>query len=311
MKNTNSVRGHVSLAIIVSVMMLSAARSARAGVDFDRGVDVGSFIKKAAASDIGAPEAAMSPTAEIKTGVKSGCIFGEVTTKLHLVAQTAKSQLFVFADTEPLFREFVDMWTPILVKFNLKPTAVEYKDTFGTLSYGSADGAVIRDFMAEKLRYNALDPADMAKLRDELISALEKAGLTPVASLNLKNELFRPVTFNIYYLTKPEEDPDHEIRLRHLVNGDGEDLDFDIIAGAVWIVKKDAPFSLVYIGKELGFHGGWSDTEEGAKTKLEEYRKFLKENGQEFIGSRIIKLDKPYVSGDITVNYIVNTYFFR
>ncbi|MCX5784221.1 MAG: hypothetical protein NTX59_00875 [Elusimicrobia bacterium] len=53
MKNNNSVRGYVLLA----VMVLSAGQSASAGVNFDQGVDVGSFIKEAAASDIKAPEA--------------------------------------------------------------------------------------------------------------------------------------------------------------------------------------------------------------------------------------------------------------
>ncbi len=251
------------------------------------------------------------PGAGVRTGENSGCYYGVITSKLHLLARTAKSQLYVFADTEPLFREFVDLWTPILERSGLRPTGAAYKDTFGTLDYRSADGLVLRDFMAENLRYNALDPAEVEKVRGELLSGLEKAGLTPVASFSLDNELFRPRTFNIYYLTKPSEDPAHEVRLRQLVNNDGGALDLDLLAGAVRIVREDAPFSLVYIGKELGFHGGWSDTEAGAKIKLAEYKKFLIENGAEFIGAKIIKLDKPYISGDITINYLVNSYFYQ
>jgi len=251
-----------------------------------------------------------APGAGLRLNNSSGCYYGTITTKLHLLARTAKSQLFVFADTEPLFREFTDLWTPILERAGLTPAGAVYKDTFGTLDYRSADGSVLRDFIAEDLRYNALDPADMEDVRAELLSGLEKAGLTPAASLTLDNELFRPRTFNIYYLTKPAEDPAHEVRLRQLVNADGEALDLELVSGAVRLVREDAPFSLVYIGRELGFHGGWSDTEAGAKAKLEEYKKFLIENGAEFIGAKIIKLDKPYVSGDITVNYLVNTYFF-
>ncbi len=252
-----------------------------------------------------------APGAGVRIGKSGGCYYGMITTKLHLLARTSKSQLFVFADTEPQFREFTDMWTPILERAGLTPAGAAYKDTFGTLDYRSADGSVLRDFLGEHLRYNALNPADMEDVRAELLSGLEKAGLSPAASLILDSELFRPKTFNIYYLTKPAEDPAHEVRLRQLVNEDGEALDLDLVAGAVRIVREDAPFSLVYIGRELGFHGGWSDTEEGANAKLKEYKKFLIENGAEFIGAKIIKLDKPYVSGDITVNYIVNTYFFR
>ncbi len=57
MKNTNSVRGYVSLAVLAAVMVLSSGQSASAGVNFDRGVDVGSFIKEAAIFDAKAPEA--------------------------------------------------------------------------------------------------------------------------------------------------------------------------------------------------------------------------------------------------------------
>ena len=269
-------------------------------IDFDGNKSAGIL------GDIAMP-AMPTPAAEAQTGVKCGHISGEIT-QLHLLAQTVKSMLFTYADTEPLFKEFVAMWTPILEKFSLKPAGAEYKDTLGTLKYQSANGMVVRDFIADKLNYNALDPAEMKKLQHELLEPLEKAGMTPVASFNIKNDAFRP-TFNIYYLTKPDENPDHEIRLRHLMNGD--DIDFDIVANAVQIVKKNAPYSLVYIGKELGFKTKWSDTEEGAKTKLLEYKKFLKENDMEFIGSKIVKLDPPFVSGDITINYIVNMYFFQ
>ncbi len=252
-------------------------------------------------------QAMPAPAAEAASGPKCGHVSGEIT-KLNLLAQTSKSTLFTYADTEPLFKEFVDMWTPILNKFDLKPAGVEYKNRLGMLRYESANGMVVRDFMVDKLHYNALDAADMGKLQHELLEPLEKAGMTPVASFNIKHAIFRP-TFNIYYLTKPNENPDHEIRLRQLMNGD--DIDFDVIAGAVQIVKKDASFSLVYIGKQLGFKTKWSATEEGVKTKLEEYKKFLKENNKEFIGSKIVKLDQPYTAGDLVINYVVNMYFFQ
>ena len=251
-----------------------------------------------------------APGAGVRAGENSGCFYGVITSKLHLLALTAKSQIFVFADAAPLFREFVNMWTPILERSGLNPVGAAYKDTLGKLDYHAADGRVLRDFIGEHLHYTTLDPADVEKVKGELLSGLERAGLTPAASFIIDNKLFRARTFNVYYLTKPEEVPAHEVRLRQLVNGDGEAIDFDLLAGAVRIVREDAQFSLVYIGKELGRHRGWSDTEEGAKVKLEEHKQFLKENKQEFIGSRIVKLDKPYACGEITVSYLVNSYFY-
>jgi len=249
-----------------------------------------------------------APAAEVKARLKCGHVSGEIT-KLHLLAEAAKSQLFTYAENEAEFNEFKAMWQPILEKFGMKVTGSEYEDKYGTLKYESPDGRVVRAFMAEKLHYNALDPAEVAKLQHELLEPLEKAGMTPIASFTIKNEVFRP-TFNIYYLTQPNENPDHEIRLRQFMDG-GDDIDFDMVAGAVQIVKKDASFSMAYIGKTLGFKNKWSETEEGVKVKLAEYKKFLKENNMEFIGSRIAKLDPPYVSGNIIINYIVDMYFFQ
>jgi len=247
------------------------------------------------------------PAAEVRAGAKCNHVSGEIT-KLHLLAQTGKSVLFTYADTEPLFNEFVTMWKPILEKFSLKPTTTEYKNSFGKLNYESADGLVVRDFMAEKLHYDALNAAEVSKLQHALLEPLEQAGMTPIASFTIKHEAFRP-TFNIYYLTKPNENPDHEVQLRQLMNGD--DIDFDLLADSVKIVKQDTSFSMVYIGKLVGFKSKWSDTEAGINTKLADYKKFLKDNNKEFIASRIVKLDKPEVIGDITINYYVNVYFFQ
>lgn len=247
------------------------------------------------------------PAAALKPEAKCGHVEGEIT-KLHLLAMTAKSMLYTHADNEALFNEFTAMWTPILVKFSFKPGAAEYAKDLGTLKYDSADGRVIRDFMADQLNYNALDPAEMRKLQHELLEPLEKAGMTPIASFNIKNDILRP-TFNIYYLTTPNENPEHEIRLRQLKIGD--DLDFDILANAgLQFVKKDTAFSVAYIGKALGFKSFISSSEEALQTKLENYKKFLKERNKEFIAARIIKID-PYPVGNITYNYSVNIYFYQ
>lgn len=242
-----------------------------------------------------------------KQAARCGHVSGEIT-KLHLLAQAGKSQIYSYADNEAQYNEFKAMWTPILEKFGLKIVSSEFKNNYGVIKYESPDGRVIREFMGEKMNYNALDPADMKKVQHELLEPLEQAGMTPVAAFMIKNEILRP-TFNVYYLTKPEEDQAREVQLRQLKNGD--DIDFDLLQNAVTFVKKDASFSLVYIGRELGFKTKLAADEAGIAAKLADYKKFLAENKKEFIASKTYKLDKPIEFTDIKFNYYVNIYFFQ
>ena len=251
-----------------------------------------------------------APVLQMNAGPKCGHVTGEVAAKLHLLAQTAKSQLFTFAKTEAEFKEFTDMWTPILAKFDMKVIARNFdpKTGFGTLQYVSADGSVVRDFMAEDMNYDALSSTTIAKLQHELLEPLEQAGMTPVAVLDIKNPIFRP-TFKVYYLTKPEENHDKEVQLRQLKNG--EDIDFDLLAGAVNIVKKDSSFSMVYIGRLLGSKSKLATDELAATMSIAKYKEFLAENKKEFIASRTFKLDEPFTVGANTYKYAFNVYFFQ
>jgi ASC-1-like (ASCH) protein len=272
------------------------------------------------ASVVNAAELAYVPAGAIQTlkievpapvletaAVKCGHVSGEIT-KLHLLAQAGRSQLFTYAENEAQFKEFTAMWQPILEKFGMKVTGTEYKDKFGIMTYSSPDGRVVRSFLAEKLHYDALNAAGVQKLQHELLEPLEQAGMTPIASFNIKHEAFRP-TFNIYYLTKPEADQARELQLRQLMNGD--DIDFDLLKDAVQTVKQDTSFSLVYIGRELGFKSKLAADEAGINAKLADYKKFLAENKKDFIAARTYKLDAPieYTGGKF--NYVVNMYFFQ
>ncbi len=239
---------------------------------------------------------------------KCGHVSGEIT-QLHLLAQTAKSLLFTYADTEALFNEFTAMWKPILQKFELTPTTTEYKNEFGKLNYTSADGRVVRDFMAEGLTYNAIDPVEVAKLEHSLIHSLEQLGLPTIASFKIKHDAFRP-TFNMYYLTSPAENQDHEIRLRQLKNG--EDIDFDVLKQAgVNVIREDSSFSAVYVGKLIGSKSKIAADEAGVLKKLDDYKKFLTEQKKELIGYRVHKITEPFTVGDTTYNYLVNIYFYQ
>jgi len=234
----------------------------------------------------------------------------EITNQIYLIPQAGKETLFTFVKTEEEFKEFQLFWIPVLDKYGLKLENVEYKkDTgFAAINYKSKDGLVIRDFWADQLNYDALNESEILKLKKELTLALKENGMEPVISIRVNNSIVRP-TFKLYYLTKKENSSEKEIRLRHLKNG--EDIDFEVLENAVKIVRKDSSFSLVYIGKELGFVSKLASDLEAVNKKIEEYKNFLTENKKELIGYKIKKLDQPLVSNDYKFNFLVNFYFFQ
>lgn len=247
-----------------------------------------------------------APVLEAQDG-KCGHISG-VITKLHLMPTASRSQLISHAETEADYKEFVATWTPILEKFGMKVVSSEYKYELGVLKYESPAGKVVRLFIGDGMNYDALSEEAMQKEQHMLIEALEKQHLTPVAAFRVKHEVFRP-TFSVYYLTDVNENPDHEVQLRQMKHGD--DIDFDLLNDRVTIVEKDASFSLVYIGKLLGYKGKLAADEAGAQAKVEDYKKFLTENRKEFIGARVQKLEEPFTVGDHTYNYHAGIYFFQ
>ena len=278
---------------------------------FSAGALYATELNGISAADIKVPESALPAPAFVQEdGAKCGHYSGEITANMHLYAQASKSRLFTYAKTEAEFKEFVSFWTPIIGKFGIKVVSTEYKADigYGFLKYESADGRVIRMFNGDGMNYDALSQEAMKKEQHMLLEALEREEMTPVAAFMIKNDVFRP-TFNVYYLTQPDENEDHEVQLRQLKNGD--DIDFDLLTGKVALVEKDASFSLVYIGRLLGMKSKIAADEAGIAQKLEDYKKFLSENKKEFIASRTFKLDKPFAVGDQTYNYAANIYFFQ
>lgn len=271
-----------------------------------------SAVNAAELADISAGEVKASrievPAPVLETpSAKCGHVAGEIT-KLHLLAQANRSQVYSYAETEAQYNEFKAMWQPILEKFGMKVVSAEYKNNYGVLKYESPDGRVVREFMGDKLHYDALSAADMKKVQHELLEPLEQAGMTPIAAFMIKTEILRP-TFNVYYLTKPEADEAKEVQLRQLMNG--EPIDFDLLTGAVTLVKKDADFSMAYLGRELGFKTKLAADEAGIAAKLADYKKFLTENKKDFIASRVFKLAAPIEFSGGKFNYAVNIYFFQ
>ena len=231
-----------------------------------------------------------------------------ITDKLFLAAQSGKNRLFSSVKNENEYKEFLSFWKPILENNGFKVISTEYKDDFAAISYDSTEGLAIRNFWADEMNYNAKDENEIGKLKDELISALDKNNMKTIAALRINNEIFRP-TFALYYITKKNETQEKEIRLRQLKKG--EDIDFELLENSVIIVKKDSSFSLVYIGRELGFVSKLARDLDSANDKLANYKKFLIENNKEFVEGKIIKLKEPLTVGENVYNYLLNIYFFQ
>jgi hypothetical protein len=238
---------------------------------------------------------------------KCGQVTGDIT-QLHFLATASRSQLLSYPKTEAEFREFIAFWTPIIEKFGMRVVSTELKSGLGILKYESAAGKVIRTFLADGMSYDPLSADAMKKEQHMLFEALEKRGMTPIAGFMIKHPAFRP-TFNVYYLTDADENADHEVQLRQLKHGD--DLNFDLLKDRVTIVEKDSSFSLVYIGKLLGYKSKIAADEPGIQVKLADYKKFLTENNKEFIGADVVKLSEPFTVGSVTYTYAVGIYFFQ
>ncbi|MDQ7773911.1 MAG: hypothetical protein RDU13_10345 [Elusimicrobiales bacterium] len=259
-------------------------------------------VKDVTAAEVVLPEAQEPETALDKAGVL---------TRLHLMPQALKSRLISYAKTEAEFAEFTAMWNPILQAAGMVVGEVSYKADIqmGIVNYASPGGLVLRRLIADKLNYDALNPTEMHNLKTSMEAALEKNGLPVKASFYVRSEALRP-TFVLYYVTKGDENDDHEKQMRILKKG--EDIDYDLLENAgVNIVRRDNSFTMLYIGKLLGFKSKLAADEASAEKKLEEYKKFLAENDKEFLGSRTHKLTEPFTVGETTYNYLLNMYFYQ
>ncbi|PIR14931.1 MAG: hypothetical protein COV48_17240 [Elusimicrobia bacterium CG11_big_fil_rev_8_21_14_0_20_64_6] len=213
----------------------------------------------------------------------------DVIVKGHMLIQAGKDALFGFADTQAQFNEAAAHWTEVLNDAGIHAGAPTYKDRFFTIPYHTADGRVLRDFMADARQF---PPKDDAGLRTNMALALEAltdAGLTSVSARVVNLEHLLP-TYSILYLVKPETLPEHETRIRVLKPGG--DIDADLIkASGVSIVQQPKPWLLVYIAPELGYVGLWAKTPEDLALRLEKRKAFLVEHGKRIVGEKLVPID--------------------
>jgi hypothetical protein len=264
-----------SLALLLSPLAASAEAGALPAFNF-----TGAAALRAEVSAIAAPSPRPS----------------DVIIKGHMLIQAGKDVLFGYADTQEQFAEAAAHWTEVLKAAGIAPGVPVYKDRIFTIPYRTADGRVLRSFLADERQF---PPKDDAGLRANMIlagRALAAAGLTPVSSRVVNIEALLP-TYSILYLVKPEAAPEHETRIRVLKPGD--DIDADLIkASGVRVVQKPEAWLLVYIGPELGYVGLIAKTAEDLALRLEKRKAFLIGAGKRIVGSKLVPIeDSEYKFG--------------
>lgn len=214
---------------------------------------------------------------------------GDVLTAYHMIAQAGKDSLYGHADNEADAAEATAYWTGVLKAAGIQAGASTFADGVYQIPYATADGRVLRDFLADSRQF---PPKDEAGLRSNLArseDALNKAGLDVVSEHVLDVDGVLP-TYSILYLTRPNELPEHETRLRLLKVGD--DLETGIYRGAgVDVIQTPETWMMVYIGPEVGYVSLISQTQEGLDAKVVKRREFLAGEGKRLIAERRESVD--------------------
>lgn len=228
---------------------------------------------------------------------------GDVITDYHMIAQAGKSVLFGYADTAADAAAAETYWSGVLKAAGIQPGAATFADGMYQLPYTTADGRVLRDFLADSRQF---PPKDEAGLRANMAlsaAALNKAGLDVVATNVLNVDALLP-TYKILYLTQPNDLPEHETRLRVLKPGD--DIDFDVYRKAgVNVIQTPETWMMVYVGPEVGYVTLWADSPENLDAKIAARKDFLAGEGKKMIDVRLETIDDP------TYKFGAALYFFQ
>jgi hypothetical protein len=216
---------------------------------------------------------------------------GDVISSYHMIAQAGKDSLYGHADNEADAAEATAYWTGVLQAAGIPIGAATFADGVYQIPYKTADGRVLRDFIADSRQF---PPKDETGLRANLAlakDALNKSGLDVVSEHVLNVDAILP-TYSLLYLTQPNELPEHETRLRLLKVGD--DLEVGVYRGAgVDVVQTPETWMMVYIGPEVGYVSLISQTQEGLDAKVAKRREFLTGEGKRLIAERRESADGP------------------
>jgi hypothetical protein len=228
---------------------------------------------------------------------------GDVISAYHMIAQAGKSVVFGYADNAADAAEAVNYWSGVLKTAGIQPGAATFADGMYQIPYTTADGRVLRDFLADARQF---PPKDEAGLRDNMAltsAALNKAGLNVVATHVVNVDALLP-TYSILYLTQPNELPEREARARVLKPG--EDIDVEVYKKAgVNVIQTPETWMMVYVGPAVGYVTLWADSAENLDAKIKAREDLFSGEGKKMIAVRREAIDDP------TYKFGAALYFFQ
>ncbi|MDE2489867.1 MAG: hypothetical protein KGM24_03415 [Elusimicrobia bacterium] len=228
---------------------------------------------------------------------------GDVIAQDSLLVQAGTKALIGFASTPAEFRAAAAYWTQALAAAGVTAGTPAFADGMYTIPYATADGSGVRAFLADPKQF---PPKDEAGLRANMAlaeAALAKAGLPLVAARVVRVDALLP-TYLILYRTKPDANPDREVRLRVLKPGD--DMDFDAFRKAgVDVVQTPTTWMMVYLGPAVGYVGLAAKSPKDLDAKVAAREDFFRQNGERLIAVRKFAIDDP------EWKYGAGLYFFQ
>lgn len=228
---------------------------------------------------------------------------GDVISAYHMIAQAGKDVVFGYADNDKDAAEATAYWSGVLKAAGIEPLAATFADGMYKIPYKTADGRVLRDFLADSRQFPPKDEAGLRANMALAAGALNKAGLNVVATNVVNVDALLP-TYKVLYLTQPNELPEHEMRLRVLKPGD--DIEFDVYRGAgVNVIQTPETWMMVYIGPEVGYVALWAASQEDLDAKVAKRRELFSSESKKVIAERRGPID------DETYKFGAALYFFQ
>ncbi|MBI5595519.1 MAG: hypothetical protein HY928_05450 [Elusimicrobia bacterium] len=229
----------------------------------------------------------------------------DVVTEGHMLLQAGTKLLVGYADTPEQAAAGAAYWASVLNAAGVETGAMEYKSGLYTIPYKTADGRVIRSFLADPMQF---PPKDEAGLRADMAAtqaAMAAAGLTPLTARVVNLEYLLP-TYSLLYLTKADAKPERESQLRVLKPGD--DLDAEVFRSAgLAVISQPKPWMIVYAGPEAGHVGMIAGTLERAQEKLKARKELLKGYGKRILAEKITPIDEGDYKFYIELYFVEDT----
>lgn len=212
--------------------------------------------------------------------------------KDHLLAQAGREVLFGYADTDAEFAEALAFWTNVLAGAGISAGKSTFERGFYTIGYKTADGSVIRQFMAEPRQFKPKDDASLRDNRAMVLAALARRQVPVLTSYVLDFDFMLP-TYAVYYLTQPKARLEDESQVRVLKPGD--DIDFELLKkSGIDILQTPESWMMVYVGREVGYVSRIGKTREEIEKKAKERADWLVSQGKVMIAVSIEPLSEPF-----------------